>query len=181
MSAPTNDAEHRAFHTSAAELAEKAWNEVRGDDPEFKSCLSDFRGRLVFVAQSVIKTGHGGAVGLEAFEAEVKRLLEPEPVVEDNPPPVVFDPNEETGKHDRVIPSEPGAAGHTTFTPSAAFEPQPATVPGPDGEPVINEFPLPTAHDDAVTLRNSQPGPADDDEVSAAARRLRERQDGDGE
>lgn len=84
MPTPTNDAQHKAFHVSATELAEKAWDAVRGDDPAFKSCLSDFRGKLVFVTQTIIKTGRSGAVGLEAFEAEVARLSsEPEAVSEE--------------------------------------------------------------------------------------------------
>lgn len=114
MSAPTNDAEHRAFHVSATELAEQAWDAVRGTDPAFKSCLSDFRSKLVFVTQAIIKTGRSGAVGLEAFEAEVKRLLS-----ETGGP----EPDDPAAKVEEVSASDPTDVSDDAATSAAGGRP----------------------------------------------------------
>jgi hypothetical protein len=65
-----------ADYPDKSNLAEMAWNATKtDDDPLYKDVVGDFRRKLDFAAETVRATGNADIAGLEAFEAEIKRLL----------------------------------------------------------------------------------------------------------
>lgn len=59
-------------------LAASAWNSTRDPaDPEFAFCATPHQGKLESAVIAIEESGNAGIQGLEAFEAEVKRLLAP--------------------------------------------------------------------------------------------------------
>lgn len=60
-------------------VAERAWNATKADDdPVYREISSVKKQQLAEVEEAVRRTGNADVVGLEAYEAEVKRLLEAE-------------------------------------------------------------------------------------------------------
>lgn len=62
---------------SEPNLAEAAWNATKSDeDPVYKGVSSEFRSKLDFAVESIQASGvASGIAGLEAFDAEVARLI----------------------------------------------------------------------------------------------------------
>lgn len=72
--------DHQAVVAAHSELnlAEAAWNATKSDEgPVYKSVSSEFRSKLDFAVESIQASGiASGIAGLEAFDAEVFRLLD---------------------------------------------------------------------------------------------------------
>lgn len=68
--------------TPGANIEEVAWNDTkRDDDPPYNALAIEHRQKLHTAAEAVRATGSAGIVGLEAYEARVKELLEAEKVL----------------------------------------------------------------------------------------------------
>ena len=67
------------------EIAAKAWNAVRGDDPEFDSCILTHQQNLIHTAEGVQRADNLSE-NATAFEQEVWNLLHPKDEPSDQQP-----------------------------------------------------------------------------------------------
>lgn len=73
-------AKHQAVlaeNPAPGSYAEIAWNDTKAEgDPLYAECTGDHRRKLDTAVDAITRTGRADIVGLEAFEARVKELIE---------------------------------------------------------------------------------------------------------